>query len=106
MRARIKELLERAEKLDAVAVATLSPGGAELLRQLEFQISTFEKVTAWEAEALDFVKERGKALRSRDLLGYLKGAEASAQAHREKAKAISDSLEKAANEGRIPKVES
>ena len=107
-RAQIKTHLSSADKLELLAAHfgkdDISEIEHPLVSLLEAQIGRWASFECWQPLGAEAVANQAKALRSKELLEYLKDAETAAEHHRSEAKRISDFLEVASDMGRIPKI--
>jgi hypothetical protein len=100
-RQQLEEHIAAADRDDRLIEILSFPAGAELQQRLEKDVETWEKIECWGPLDLEAVRSQGKALRSKELLEYFKGAEEKAKWHREEAMKLSRLLETAADQGRI-----
>ena len=107
-RAQIKTHLSNAEKLEILAAHFGKDDASAIdhpfVTLLEAQIDRWTSFECWQPLGAEAVANQAKALRSKELLEYLKDAEVAAEHHRNEAKRISDFLEVASDMGRIPKI--
>jgi hypothetical protein len=100
-RAKIKDLMELARIADIVAAFVATAPGKLMTELLQKQVSAWESGRSWGPLDDDAKREQGKALRSKDLLGYFMGAKETAEKHRKEASDLAGVLERAAEAGRI-----
>jgi hypothetical protein len=103
-RRRYQVCIEAAKTADVMAEFAETAVGQQIVSMLEKQVSAWKDTRAWDVLDDDAKREQGKALRSRELLGYFSNAKETAQRHRDEAQKIADVLERAAERGRIQRV--
>lgn len=92
--------MRMADDLDAIA--TIEPLARQALeRVLESQVAFWRESRCWDALDDEAKREQGRALQSRELLGYIQGASDRASGLREEAQRLIAIVEKAADQGRI-----
>jgi len=104
LRAQVESHLLRAEECETAAVFWATLAGRLLHARLQRDVDTWKEVSCWATLDDETKREQGKALRSRELLEYFLGAEEASKAHRAEAERIAANLERAENDGRIPRI--
>jgi hypothetical protein len=97
-------LLSSSAELEVIAAFYASEAGKILESVLERHVTVWQEGGAWGSLDDEAKREQGSALRSRELLRYLRGAEETAKQQREEADRLVGLLETAADQGRIPRL--